>query len=44
VTQFGNIARQTNAVVIPANLADVSGMIAAAMRVFETTNGKPARS
>jgi regulator of protease activity HflC (stomatin/prohibitin superfamily) len=42
VTQFGALARHTNAVVIPANLADVSGMIAAAMRVFETT--APAKS
>ena len=40
VTQFGNLARTTNAVVVPANISDVSGMIAAAMRVFETTSGK----
>ena len=40
VTQFGNLARTTNAVVVPANLTDVAGMIAAAMRVFESTSGK----
>jgi regulator of protease activity HflC (stomatin/prohibitin superfamily) len=34
VTQFGQIAQKTNTVVIPANLSDVSGMIAAAMKVF----------
>ena len=37
VAQFGQIARQTNTVVVPANVSDVAGMIAAAMKVFETT-------
>lgn len=36
VAQFGNIARQTNTVVVPADLSDISGMIAAAMKVFTT--------
>ena len=36
VAQFGQLARTTNAVVVPANLTDVAGMIAAAMRVFDT--------
>ncbi|MCC7044267.1 MAG: paraslipin [Acidobacteria bacterium] len=35
VTQFGNLAKQTNTVILPANVADVAGMIATAMRVFE---------
>jgi regulator of protease activity HflC (stomatin/prohibitin superfamily) len=39
VTQFGEIARQTNTVVVPANVSDVAGMIAAAMKVFESTKG-----
>src|SRR5882672_4072957 len=34
VTQFGQIARTTNTVVVPANVSDVAGMIAAAMKVF----------
>ena len=34
VAQFGQIARQTNTVVVPANVSDVAGMIAAAMKVF----------
>jgi regulator of protease activity HflC (stomatin/prohibitin superfamily) len=34
VTQVGQIAPKTNTVVIPANLSDVSGRIAAAMKVF----------
>jgi regulator of protease activity HflC (stomatin/prohibitin superfamily) len=37
VTQFGQIARQTNTVVVPANVSDVAGMIAAAMKVFDST-------
>src|SRR5687768_8307968 len=34
VTQFGNIAQKTNTVVVPANVSDVAGMIAAAMKVL----------
>src|ERR1051325_3754084 len=41
VTQFGQLARTTNAVVVPANLTDVAGMIAAAMRVFESASARP---
>jgi len=37
VTQFGHIAQRTNTVVIPANLSDVAGMIAAAMKVFSAS-------
>jgi len=36
VTQFGNLARHTNTVILPANVADVAGMIALAKNVFET--------
>jgi len=36
VSQFGQIARTTNTVVVPANVSDVAGMIATAMRVFST--------
>ena len=43
VTQFGQIAQKTNTVVIPANLSDVAGMIAAAMKVFGATNAPTAR-
>ena len=35
VEQFGNLAKQTNTVILPANVADVAGMIATAMRVFD---------
>jgi regulator of protease activity HflC (stomatin/prohibitin superfamily) len=34
VAQFGQLARTTNTVVVPANVSDVAGMIAAAMKVF----------
>ena len=40
VTQFGNIAQKTNTVVVPANVSDVSGMIAAAMKVFGSTSSR----
>jgi regulator of protease activity HflC (stomatin/prohibitin superfamily) len=39
VTQFGNLAKHTNTVVVPANVSDVAGMIAAAMKVFGATGG-----
>jgi ribosome-binding ATPase YchF (GTP1/OBG family) len=39
VEQFGKLARSTNTVVVPANVSDVAGMIAAAMKVFGTANG-----
>src|SRR6188508_1021121 len=41
VTQFGHIAQKTNTVVIPANLSDVAGMIAAAMKVFSASGTPP---
>ena len=41
VAQFGNLARTANAIVIPANISDVAGMIATAMRVFDTASTAP---
>jgi regulator of protease activity HflC (stomatin/prohibitin superfamily) len=38
VTQFGNLARQANTVVVPANVSDVAGMISMAMRVFDASS------
>jgi regulator of protease activity HflC (stomatin/prohibitin superfamily) len=37
VQQFGNLARSTNTLVVPANLADVASMIALATKVFDQT-------
>jgi len=41
VAQFGHIASRTNTVVVPANLTDVAGMIATAMKVFNTPPSTP---
>ena len=41
VTQFGHIASKTNTVVVPANVSDVSGMIATAMKVFGAVTASP---
>jgi regulator of protease activity HflC (stomatin/prohibitin superfamily) len=35
VRQFGNLARSTNTLVVPANLSDIAGMIALATKVFD---------
>jgi regulator of protease activity HflC (stomatin/prohibitin superfamily) len=35
VRQFGNLARSSNTLVVPANLSDVASMIALATKVFE---------
>ncbi len=40
VTQFGGIAQKGNTVVLPANVADVAGMVAIAMKVFQQTTIK----
>jgi regulator of protease activity HflC (stomatin/prohibitin superfamily) len=37
VAQFGQIASKTNTVVVPANVSDVAGMIATAMKVFNSS-------
>jgi regulator of protease activity HflC (stomatin/prohibitin superfamily) len=42
LTQFGNIAKAGNTLVVPANLSDVAGMIAAATKVFEHARGSAA--
>lgn len=35
--EFGNLAKKGNTLIVPANLSDVSGMIAAAMNVVQVT-------
>jgi regulator of protease activity HflC (stomatin/prohibitin superfamily) len=40
VTQFGNLARTANSVIVPATVSDVAGMIATAMRVFDASGPK----
>ena len=36
VSQFGNLARTTNTLIVPATVSDIAGMIGAAMKVFES--------
>src|SRR3989449_11221047 len=40
VSQFGQLAQKTNTVVAPANVSDVAGMIAAAMKVFGAASSR----
>ncbi|GBC61180.1 paraslipin [Desulfonema ishimotonii] len=42
IGEFGNLARQSNTMIIPANLSDVGGFIAAAQEVLDTVRGKAA--
>jgi regulator of protease activity HflC (stomatin/prohibitin superfamily) len=37
VTQFGELAKQTNTMILPANVGDVAGMVAMATKVFKET-------
>ncbi|MGD8323861.1 MAG: stomatin-like protein [Gammaproteobacteria bacterium] len=39
VAQFGNLAKAANTLVVPANLSEVSSMIAMATKVFESSSG-----
>jgi regulator of protease activity HflC (stomatin/prohibitin superfamily) len=41
VEQFGHLAKATNTLIVPATLSDVSGMIAAAMKVFGSASAPP---
>lgn len=40
ITQFGNLARTTNTLILPANVADVAGVIATAMSAASKVDGK----
>ena len=41
VHQFGELAQKTNTVILPANVSDVAGMIATAMKVFQAEGLRP---
>ncbi len=43
VSEFGNLARTTNTLILPANLSDVGGFVATAMEVIKST-GKSSAS
>lgn len=40
LTEFGNLAKTNNTMILPSNLADVAGMVAAVGRVFTETASK----
>jgi regulator of protease activity HflC (stomatin/prohibitin superfamily) len=42
LTQFGELAKKTNTMILPANVADTASMVATAMRVFQNTSAPPA--
>ncbi|HWD36569.1 MAG TPA: band-7 C-terminal domain-containing protein [Casimicrobiaceae bacterium] len=42
MTQFGNLAKVNNTIILPANIADVAGLVASALSVVKTT--APARA
>jgi regulator of protease activity HflC (stomatin/prohibitin superfamily) len=42
LTQFGNLAKAGNTLVVPASLTDVAGMIAMATKVFEQSRSSAA--
>ena len=35
--RFGNLAQQTNTLIVPANVTDMASMISAATRIFDST-------
>src|SRR5829696_2146325 len=41
VTQFGNLARESNTLVLPANVSDVGSMIALAMKTIQASTIEP---
>jgi hypothetical protein len=38
IAQFGNLAKTTNTLILPANVADVAGLVASALSVVRTTS------
>ena len=41
VHQFGELAKKTNTIILPANVADTASMVATAMRVFQQVTPPP---
>ncbi len=42
IKEFGNLAKENNTMILPANLTDVASMVTAAMSTVKQTKGKPA--
>ncbi len=43
VKEFGNLAKENNTMILPANLTDVASMVTAAMSTIKQNEGQPAR-
>jgi regulator of protease activity HflC (stomatin/prohibitin superfamily) len=43
IERFGDLARQNNTMIVPANVADIASMIASAMGVIRQSDGTPPR-
>src|SRR6187402_1445233 len=41
IIQFGELAKKTNTMILPANVADTASMVATAMRVFQQSSPQP---
>jgi regulator of protease activity HflC (stomatin/prohibitin superfamily) len=41
ILQFGELAKKTNTMILPANVADTASMVATAMRVFQQSSATP---
>ncbi len=41
IIQFGELAKKTNTMILPATVADTASMVATAMRVFQQTSQQP---
>jgi hypothetical protein len=39
IREFGNLARESNTIIMPANVTDVASMIASAMTVIRQSDG-----
>lgn len=40
IKEFGKIAKETNTVVLPSNLSDMNGLMAAGLSIFKSMNGE----
>ncbi|HID03920.1 MAG TPA: paraslipin [Desulfobacterales bacterium] len=43
IKEFGNLAKENNTMILPANLTDVASMVTAAMSTIKQTKAKPAK-
>jgi regulator of protease activity HflC (stomatin/prohibitin superfamily) len=41
IKEFGNLAKESNTIILPANLTDIGGLVATATSVLKSTRGAP---